>query len=163
MKEFKKLEKNALGCMYISTGLLSIIGMAILTIGLIYFGLYKETLLLGIYIGVMALIALNAIISPLFRYHRYRYYLDSSSIETISGYIFVKHRIVPIERIQNVSISEGPIDRKFGVGKVTIVTGGGDIDISNISKSIADEICEMLKNKINDIVIEGRCEDGQNI
>ncbi|MBE5926020.1 MAG: hypothetical protein E7270_03560 [Lachnospiraceae bacterium] len=163
MKEFKKLEKNALGCMYISTGLSSVIVMAILTIGLIYFGLYKETLLLGIYIGVMALIALNAIISPLFRYHRYRYYLDSTSIETISGYIFVKHRIVPIERIQNVSISEGPIDRKFGVGKVTIVTGGGDIDISNISKNIADEICEMLKNKINDIVIEGRCEDGQNI
>ncbi len=163
MKEFKKLEKNALGCMYMSTILSSVIGIAVLTTGLIYFGLYKEKLVIGLYIGVLVLIALNAVISPLFRYHRYRYYLDSTSIETISGYIFVKHRIVPIERIQNVSISEGPIDRKFSVGKVSIITGGGEIDISNISKSIADEICEMLKNKINDIVIEGRCEDGQNV
>lgn len=163
MKEFKKLEKNALGCMYLATALISVIGIAVLTTGLLYFKLYKEDLVLWIYTGVVALIVLNAVISPLFRYHRYRYYLDSTSIETISGYIFVKHRIVPIERIQNVSISEGPIDRRFGVGNVSIVTGGGEIDISNISKSIADEICEMLKNKINDIVIEGRSENGKNV
>jgi membrane protein YdbS with pleckstrin-like domain len=160
-KEFKKLEKNAIGCMYLATLVATLIGMGILTGICIYFELFDKKIILNIYVVIAALSVINAAISPIFRYHRYRYSINDTSIETIEGYIFVNHHIIPIERIQNVSISEGPIDRMFSVAEVGIVTGGDDMKISNISKSIAEEMCEILKNKVNDIVIEGRNEDGK--
>lgn len=163
-KEFKKLEKSALGCMYTATLVTSIGVLGILSGVVFYFGLTRYKLVVGIYIGIMIITLLNIIISPYFRYNRYRYSLDDEAMEIIEGYIFVSHNIVPIERIQNIELAQGPIDRIFGVAKMTITTGGSDVTARFMPKQVADKMADKLKKNINDIVVEDReeKEDGEN-
>ncbi len=160
---FKKLEKNALGCMYTATFVVSAITLAILSGVVIYFDLLRIKLILVIYAVIMIVAILNVLISPYFRYHRYRYKLDGDSLEVIEGYIFISHNIVPIERIQNIELQQGPIDRMFGVSKMTITTGGGEETVRFVSKEVAGTMSDKLKKKINEIVIDDRedAKDGE--
>lgn len=156
--DFKKLEKNALGCMYVATGCVSIIVLIILTAAVFFMELLKYKPVMAVYIIILVLTILSAIISPYFRFHRYRYKLDDDSMEIIEGYIFVSHQIVPIERIQNLQLQQGPIDRMFGVAKMTITTGGGDVTVRFVSKDVATAMSDSLKKKINQLVVIDREE-----
>lgn len=160
MNNFEKLEKKALYSMYISTIIATVIGVGVLS-GIIFISpLHKYKIAIILYAVIVGLAVMNVIISPVFRYNRYRYRMDEESIETISGYIFVTHKIVPIERIQNLEVNQGPFDRYFGVANVNVTTGGGDVDISYISKANADAIAETLKVKINQLVISNKEQEG---
>lgn len=154
MQEFKKLEKKALYSMYITTLIATVITMIVLGVIIYAASLYRYKMVMPLYIAIGIFAVLNAIISPSFRYNRYRYKLDNDSVEIISGYIFVSHAIVPIERIQNLEVCQGPFDKLFGVANVTVTTGGGDVAINYISKANADIIANVLKRKINEAVIE---------
>ena len=82
-------------------------------------------------------------------------------MEIIEGYIFVSHKIVPIERIQNIELQQGPIDRMFGVSKMTITTGGSDVTVRYVSKEVAAKMSDFLKKTVNVIVKENR-EDNED-
>lgn len=155
-KEYEKLGKEALGCMYAATLIATVVVMGIVTGVCVYFGFFKYDIVLYIYIGLIVFAVLDLIISPSFRFHRYRYRLDEDAVEIIEGYIFVSHSIVPIERIQNIELSQGPVDRIFKVAKVTVTTGGSDVTLRFVSMENAEKIAELLKKKINSIVVENR-------
>ena len=48
--------------------------------------------ILGLIIAII--LVFNAIISPVFRFHRYRYKIDEESIDIIEGYVFTQRNIV---------------------------------------------------------------------
>lgn len=158
---FKKLEKNALGCMYTATFIANVIALAILSGVVYYFDLLEIKIIFVCYVIIMVIVILNILISPYFRYHRYRYKLDEDALEVIEGYIFISHNIVPIEKIQNIELQQGPIDRLFGVAKMTITTGGGEETVRFVSREVAGSMSDKLKKKINEIVIDDR-EDAQD-
>jgi len=160
---FKKLEKNALGCMYTATFILSAVLLGIMSGVVIYFDLLKIRIVLIVYVVIMILAILNVIISPYFRYHRYRYKLDEDALEIVEGYIFISHNIVPIERIQNIELQQGPIDRIYGVSKMTITTGGGEETLRFVSGDVVKTMSDRLKKRINQIAAEAREEskDGE--
>ena len=160
MKEFERLEKGAKGCMYLGTGALSIVVMAILsglTFGLGWWDFLPVKIA---YLVILALVILNTLISPTFRYERYRYRIDDECIHVKEGYIWVTEVIVPIERIQNLEVSQGPFDRHYNVAKVTVTTGGGAVSLNFIAKGKADEIAEHLKKRVNEAVMREREEHG---
>lgn len=158
---YEKLSKGALKCMYVATG----IGSAIIIISLLLLNKFvfiseemnTVKLISGI---VMVLILLNAIISPHFRFHRYRYSINEECIDIKEGYLFVKREIVPIERLHKLEMQKGPIDRMFKVAKLIVTTAGGDVTIRFLDDDKAEQIAEFLKRRINQIVIEQREEDG---
>lgn len=160
MKEFQRLEKGAKGCMYLGTGTMSILGAAILS-GLIFgFGWWDFLPVKIAYVAVMGLVILNTLVSPAFRYERYRYKIDDECIHVKEGYLWVTETIVPIERIQNLEVSQGPFDRYYKVAKVIVTTGGGEVSLSFIAKEKADEIAEYLKKRVNEAVVREREENG---
>ena len=57
--------------------------------------------------------------------------------------------------------AKGPIDQIFGVEKVIVTTGGGDVTISFLEEERAEQIAEGLRRRINEIVKEQRAEDGR--
>ena len=61
-----------------------------------------------------------------------------------------------MERLHKIEVSQGPFDRMFGLSTVRVTTAGGDVNIKFLKDNIAEEIAEMLKSKINDIVIAER-------
>lgn len=159
---YEKLSKGALKCMYIATGLGSaILIMIALVLNKMIFIPEEMKSAKFIVMIVTGLILANAIISPYFRFHRYRYCINEECIDIKEGYLFVKRAIVPIERLHKLEMQKGPIDRMCKVAKLIVTTAGGDVTIRFVDDDKAEQIAEFLKKRINQIVIEQRDEDGR--
>ena len=159
---YQKLPKQALYCMYASGILTGVILMAVI-VGVDYFWIYLENIEVGKWISLLLVLLLLAevIISPWFRYHRYRYSINEECIDIIEGYLFVKRNIVPIERLHKLQTARGPFDQMFHVAKVIVTTGGGDVTISFLEENEAEKIAENLRRRINEIVIRQREDYGE--
>ncbi|MEG0978852.1 MAG: PH domain-containing protein [Oscillospiraceae bacterium] len=160
--EYKTLNKKAIGCMRLNSIIWSI--MLLITIIITVAILLSENIKIPSYVyialGILAIICiLYDIIAPVFRYKRYRYYIDSEMFVVVEGLWFIKKSIAPIERIHQIAVSRGPIDRIFGLSKVSITTAGGVIVIRFLDDEIAQEIADSLKVRINNIVKEQGVKD----
>ena len=152
---YEKLSKNALANMYLGTitGIvIALVVIFLLEILLVIPNHIGIAVILGIVLAVV--LALNALISPIIRFYRYRYKIDDESIDIIEGYIFVTRSIVPINRLHKLEIIQGPYDQTCNVAKVNVTTAGGDVTIRFLETEKADKITESLKKKINEIAIE---------
>ena len=152
---YEKLSKNALKCMYIS----SIIGMRFVFVILvnleIFLFIQKDWEIAHVFVIIIAVSEIICmVVSPRFRYNRYRYKIDEECIDIEEGYIFVERSIVPIERLHKLEIDRGPIDRLCGVAKVRVTTAGGDVTIRFLDTEKAEMITDRLKKRINSIVVE---------
>lgn len=152
---YEKLSKNALKCMYIATALGALFVLAVAAVLEILLFMPNDWVIAHIIVAVISiLLILNALISPWFRYHRYRYKIDDECIDIEEGYIFVERNIVPIERLHKLEINRGPIDKLCGVAKVNVTTAGGDVTIRFLDEKKAEMITDGLKKRINSIVAE---------
>lgn len=159
---YEKLSKRALKCMYASEVVLDIV--ILLVIGILnYLWLIPGDIEIGKLISaVCAIICLvSMVITPYFRFNRYRYSISDECIDIKEGYLFVKRHIVPIERLHKLETSKGPIDQIFNVSKVTVTTAGGYVTLRFLDEEKAEKIAESLRARINEIVKEQREEDGQ--
>lgn len=158
----EKLSKKALGCMYVATALWSaILLVAIIVSYVLWF--VPENIMVGKVLSLVFgfMILANAIISPYFRFHRYRYKIDEEFIDIREGYLFVTREIVPIERLHKMETIRGPIDSMFGVAKVKVTTAGGEVTIRFLEEEKAERIAEGLGRYVNHIVKEQREKDGE--
>ena len=112
--KYEKLSKNALYCMYTAGILTAVVVIAILG-AVNYFWIFPKDIEIGkwISLALLILIGIDALISPVFRYHRYRYSINEECIDIQEGYLFVKRHIVPIERLHKLETAKGPIDQIF--------------------------------------------------
>lgn len=128
-----------------------------------YFWIFPNNITIGKWISLIlaALILFDVLVSPYFRYHRYRYSINEECIDIIEGYLFVKRNIVPIERIHKIQTEKGPVDQLFRVAKVIVTTGGGDVTLSFLEDEKAEHIADNLRKRINEIVSEQRMKNEQ--
>ena len=56
--------------------------------------------------------------------------------------------MIPIVRIQHITIFQGPINRKLGISCININTASGQFSIEGISNEDASLIAEGLKSKL---------------
>ena len=118
-------------------------------------------MLKAVSLALVMLTLFDALASPYFRYHRYRYSINEECIDIKEGYLFVKRNIVPIERLHKLQTLKGPIDQMFKVAKVVVTTAGGDVTIRFLEEEKAEQIAENLRGRINEIVVSQREEDGE--
>ena len=158
--KYEKLSKRALYCMYTADVIAGAIALAV--VGAVdYFWIFPDNITVGKWISLIlaVLILIDVFASPYFRYHRYRYSINEECIDIIEGYLFVKRNIVPIERLHKLQTKRGPVDQMFGVEKVVVTTGGGDVTISFLEVEKAEQIAESLRQRINEIAAEQRTEN----
>ncbi len=158
---FQTLNKKALGCMYAAALLGTGVTAAILTVVMFYFSLFSYPILSAVYFFFLAVLAADGICSPPFRYRRYRYAIDEECIDVREGYLWVEEHIVPMERLHQITMAQGPIDRMFGLTKVIVTTAGGEVTIRFLEYEKAQLISESLKKKINQIAMEERKGESQ--
>ena len=159
---YEKLSKRALNCMYTAG---AATGAAVLAvIGAVdYFWIFPGNITVGKWISLIlaVLTLIDVLVSPYFRYHRYRYSINEECIDIIEGYLFVKRNIVPVERIHKIQTKKGPVDQMFRVAKVIVTTGGGDVTFSFLEDERAEQIADNLRKRINEIVSEQRMQSEQ--
>ena len=159
---YENLSKRALYCMYVAGIITGAVVLAV--IGAVdYFWIFPENLTAGKWISLIlaVLVLFDVVVSPYFRYNRYRYSINDECIDIIEGYLFVKRNIVPIERLHKLQTKKGPIDQMFGVAKVIVTTGGGDVTLEFLEEERAEQIAETLRRRINEIAAGQRAGEGE--
>lgn len=87
-------------------------------------------------------------VSPEIYYRRYRYRIDDDKVEIRKGIVYITHSMVPVERIHQVDVSRGPINRMFGLADVLITTAGGTVSIQYLEEPVAEEIATSLNQSV---------------
>lgn len=153
--EYKKLEKEAKNCMRISAAIVLLIMLIPSTIISIWL-LEVETVGKICLLVSWVLAAAYTVVVPNLRYERYRYCIDEEAIRVRRGFLWISEDMVPMERLHKIKTSQGPIARIFKLSTINVTTAGGDVDIKFLNEKEATEIAELLKKKINEIVIKER-------
>ena len=96
---------------------------------------------------------------------RFTYRVEDGELKIESGVFVRKNRYIRFERIHSVDVSEGIIQRLFGLVKINIETAGGskaEAVLSAIRKEEAERLSEhLLEAKRNKNVIEREINDKQ--
>lgn len=155
--EYKKLEKSAKSCMRISA--IIVLAVFLIPATVITVWLLEAGTIGLVCIGASWLLAIAYIVvAPNVRYERYRYGIDEEAIRVREGFLWISEVTVPMERLHKIKTSQGPIARIFKLSTINVTTAGGDVDIKFLKDEEASEIAELLKKKINEIVIRERAK-----
>ncbi|MQS53273.1 PH domain-containing protein [Companilactobacillus mishanensis] len=79
-----------------------------------------------------------------YRWNFWTFYIDERQVELHHGYFFRKQIVIPIARVQNVTLKQGPILRLKDLHKVIVVTAAGSDEISGLKTSQANDLKELI-------------------
>lgn len=74
----------------------------------------------------LMLLFFPTVVATLIRYFNYTYRLDSEELVIREGLLTRNERHIPYDRIQNIDLSQSPLQRLLGVADVRVETAGGD-------------------------------------
>lgn len=173
--EYRKLHKNAKKCMRLAVWIGVLITLLILAV--VWYVMYDQgigipapepgaqasgkglPLYLHLLLGAAAVaLVIYALVSPAVRYRRYSYLIDAEKVIVVEGLWFITREMAPIERIHQITVKSGPIDRLYGLAKVIAITAGGTVTIRFLETALAEEIAGALQSQIRDIIAEQKAE-----
>lgn len=111
---------------------------------------------------VVALVFITSILSilihPSIEIKQWRYSITEERIDLIQGIYWTSHVVVPVKKIQYLKITQGLIQKRFGLSTIHIVTAGNEVEIPNIEMEESEQIVENLR-----IIIERMEDHGKNL
>lgn len=126
--------------------------------------------ILSLLFGLFLLYKLvGLIVYPLIEYGQWGYFITEDKVDLRHGIFFITNTIIPIIRIQHITVSQGPINRKLGLYDVEISLASSSFKIQCLDRTAADEIAENLKSKLYTRLERevkeaaqtgGRCQEG---
>ena len=105
--------------------------------------------------ALAAVVLVISMVFPRIYFDHYRYYISEDRVDVRSGIFFIRHVVVPIERIHQVEVVSGPVNRMFGLADVNVTTAGGTSDIRYLDLDEAERIADEL-NAIVDSIVRGQ-------
>ena len=156
MSEYRTLNPKSMKSMRIK----SLIGLFLFLIAAIVLFVIRdmeEYLIYGaIASAVLAVImAVLAVLFPKIYFDHYRYYISEDRVDVRRGIIFLTHTVVPLERVHQVEVVSGPVNRLFDLADVSITTAGGVAKIEYLENDEAEKIADEL-NQIVDAIVRGQ-------
>lgn len=150
---YEKLDKKAILSWRIGR-ILSFLVLIILAVVLViisnkvdFIDFYKNYIYFAV--GLLLLYKLMGIILyPEIEYRQWRYVINEDKVEIRHGIFFVTTTVIPIIRVQHITISRGPIYRKLGLSSVKIFLASGSFEIEGLSENTANVISESLKSRV---------------
>jgi len=118
-----------------------------------YLGGYYIPLLI-IFSIVAAFLVVQLTVVPIIFYARYRYNISEDRIDILRGVFIIRHVVVPIDRIHQVEVTRGPINKMFGLADVTVTTAGGVSSIEYLEINEAEGIADKLNERVVKILKE---------
>ncbi len=81
---------------------------------------------------------------PRVRLRRWRWGLDEEELDTVHGVWRVQRTIVPVTRIQHVSVRRTGWSDRFGLVSLHVHTAAGETDIPGLRRPQADELRDRI-------------------
>lgn len=102
-------------------------------------------------VALIGFVVLAAVVRQGLEVIRLRWWVTAGSFELRTGILQIETKSVPLERIQNVDLSEPLLPRLFGLCEVRIETagsGGGELALRYISRADAESLRELLASRV---------------
>jgi hypothetical protein len=84
------------------------------------------------------------VLVPLMRHRRYRWELHEEELDLIEGLLSVTRTIVPITRIQHVSVERTGWTNVFGLVRLHVHTAAGKTTIPGLEPPVADDVRDRI-------------------
>lgn len=87
---------------------------------------------------------------PALAYRHWTYRLDEQGIEIRSGVVFRRVTTVPRSRVQHTDVSQGPLERRYGLGTLVIHTAGTEyarVELPGLAHGTATAVRDALLPK----------------
>jgi membrane protein YdbS with pleckstrin-like domain len=128
-------------------GTLSLAGVVIAILAADDMPAWLAGLLPVLWIAGTVLLAIHGHRWPTREYHHTSYRVDSVGIEIRRGVYWRVAINVPRSRVQHTDVSQGPLERRYGLGTLVIYTAGTDharIDLPGLEHGVAVRLREHL-------------------
>lgn len=99
-------------------------------------------------IGILLFFLVTVFLYPEIEYRQWKYEITDDKVEIRHGIFFITTSVIPVIRIQHISVSRGPVNRKLGLASVLIHTASGVFTIEGLDLKTCDELSENLKTKL---------------
>jgi membrane protein YdbS with pleckstrin-like domain len=99
------------------------------------------------WLGLMLLLAWHGYRWPALEYQHTRYRADDQRLEIRRGVYFREVISVPRSRVQHTDVSQGPVQRRYGLGTLVVHTAGTDhamVQLAGLEHGVALRIREHL-------------------
>lgn len=104
--------------------------------------------ILGVWLLLLASFLLLAYRWPAARHRHLRYLVEEDGLRIRRGVFWRKVIWIPITRVQHTDVSQGPVQRKFGLGTLTVHTAGtagASISLAGLEHGIASRLSDHLR------------------
>lgn len=98
---------------------------------------------LGLLVGYLVLMGGYQVVY----YRRFEYVLADGSLDITSGVVSRRQREIPLGRVQNVDVSQNPVQRAIGIAAVRIETAGGG-DTEAVLKYVGRDRARALQREL---------------
>ena len=104
--------------------------------------------ILAVWLLLLASFLLLAYRWPAARHRNLRYLVEEDGLRIRRGVFWRKVIWIPITRVQHTDVSQGPVQRKFGLGTLTVHTAGtagASISLAGLEHGIASRLSDHLR------------------
>lgn len=146
----QSIERGQLGVMRARGAVMALVLVAVaVTVELV---LADELPVRGLALGVAIVLgAWTALVSPPRKWRRWGYAFTGSELHVAYGWWTQVHTIVPVSRVQHIDVSQGPLERMFGVARLALHTAGTDaalVVVIGLKRETAEEIRDAIRARI---------------
>ena len=100
---------------------------------------------------VLALLALLVLGRAIIGWRFSRFRVTAQGIELEKGLLHKEKLLLPQARVQHVTVSQGPLQKQFGLATLKVFTAGGlqaEAALSDIDDELAQLLCQQLSQLI---------------
>lgn len=147
---YHPLENRYKLALYIGNILLSLLFLSFLAITFFIKSMNVPHLIIYIIAGLTVLRGLWVFSKIFFGFKYKRYALREKDVVYQTGWLWRSSTIVPFNRVQHVSVDQGPIERKLNLSKIKIFTAGGsssDLSIPGLDPITANKLKDFIVHK----------------
>ena len=90
-------------------------------------------------------------LAPARHYRALGYALEGDELHAASGVWTRTETVVPLARVQHIDVSQGPIERTFGVTRLVLHTAGtmnSLVVVPGLARPTAEDIRDQIRNRI---------------
>lgn len=151
--EYSTLDPKAKTVWHLSYGIMTLVVTVLLLVAVIVISRlnilpdYRFWVYLGAVV-MFALCLLAVLFFPAIEYRQWRYGFTEDRVEIRHGIFWIKTTVVPMVRIQHITLNRGPLNRRYGLAKLTVHTASGAFHIVGLDDATAETLSESLKTRL---------------
>ncbi len=108
----------------------------------------------GLPLGAALLILIYlALLAPPRRYRAWGYGMDDEELQVRRGVWVRVHTVVPLDHVQHIDVSQGPLERAFGICSLVLHTAGtlhSQIVLPGLARTTAERMRDEIRGRIRE-------------